>query len=166
MYWLDGSSELPYTLKCSYLLSKRRVKAIALAMDLIENQARIVEFCVKIDNFDHWCIEASELVDLMIDLARRDEKYLQRDGLSTPEESLCRIVRLNSQYVNSVSHLTFEIVFRRQYPKLPYLDRCRTCTLSSTPTTTSPQITPTPPTTTTQSPRGATPNGCHTATAM
>ena len=91
MYWLDGSSELPFSLKCSYILSKRRVKAIALAMDLIENQARIVKFCVKIDNFDHWCIEASELVDLMIDLARRDEKYLQRDGLSTPEESLCRI---------------------------------------------------------------------------
>src|SRR6202453_2196312 len=88
MYWLDGSSELPFSLKCSYILSKRRVKAIALAMDLIENQARIVKFCVKIDNFDHWCIEASELVDLMIDLARRDEKYLQRDGLSTPEESL------------------------------------------------------------------------------
>src|ERR1700683_3858379 len=111
MYWLDGSSELPYTLKCSYLLSKRRVKAIALAMDLIENQARIVEFCVKIDNFDHWSIEASELVDLMIDLARRDENDLQREGLSTREESLCRIARLNSQYVNSVSRLTFKIVF-------------------------------------------------------
>src|ERR1700683_2356677 len=88
MYWLDGSSELPFSLKCSYILSKRRVKAIALAMDLIESQARIVKFCVKIDNFDHWCIEASELVDLMIDLAGRDEKYLQRDGLSTTEESL------------------------------------------------------------------------------
>ena len=42
----------------------------------LRNQARIVEFCFKIDNFDHWSIEASELVDLMIDLARRDEKYL------------------------------------------------------------------------------------------
>ena len=89
MYWLDGSSELPYTLKCSYLLSKRKVRAFALAMDLIENQARIVKSCVKMIDFDHWCIEASELVDLMMDLARRDEKYLQRDGLFTPEETLC-----------------------------------------------------------------------------
>src|ERR1700683_4066536 len=131
MYWLDGSTELPFSLKCSYILSKRRVKAIALAMDLIENQARIVKFCVKIDNFDHWCIEASELVDLMIDLARRDEKYLQRDGLSTPQESFCRIAQLDSQYVNSVSCLTFENVFRRLYPKLPYSDRHRTRDSSS-----------------------------------
>src|ERR1700683_4004353 len=134
MYWLDGSSELPFSLKCSYILSKRRVKAIALAMDLIENQARIVEFCVKIDNFDHWCIEASELVDLVIDLASRDEKYLQRDGLSTPEGSLCQIVQLNSQYVNFVSHLTFENVFQCLYPKLPYSDRHQTHTSSSTTT--------------------------------
>src|ERR1700677_1797829 len=123
MYWLDWSSELPFSLKCSYILSKRRGKAIALAMDIIENQARIVKFCVKFDNFDYWCIEASELVDLMIDLARRDEKYLQRDVLSTPEESLCRIVRLDSQYVNSMSRLTFKIVFQRLYPKLPNSDR-------------------------------------------
>src|SRR6202050_1376267 len=125
MYWLDGSSELPYSLKCSYILSKRRVKAIALAMDLIENQARIVEFCVKIDNFDHWC---SELVDLVIDLARRDKKYLQRDALSTPEESLCRTARLNSQYVNFMSRLTFENAFQRLYLKLPYSDRRQTRT--------------------------------------
>ena len=71
------------------MLSSSRARKIFLAQDLIENQARIVEFCVKIVNFDHWCIEASELVDLIIDLARRDEKYLQRDALSTPEESLC-----------------------------------------------------------------------------
>ena len=57
----------------------------------MRNQARIVEFCFKIDNFDHWSIEASELVDLMIDLVRRDKKYLQRDGISTPEGSLCQI---------------------------------------------------------------------------
>ena len=91
MYWLDGSSRLPFVPRCSYLLSSSRAKKFALAQDLIENQARIVKSCVKINNFDHWCIEASELVDLMIDLARRDEKYLQRDGLSTPEGSLCQI---------------------------------------------------------------------------
>jgi hypothetical protein len=88
MYWLDGSSQLPYTFKGSYL-SMRMAKAIALAMDLIENQARIAKSCVKIGDFDHWCIEDSELVDLVMDLVRRDEIYLLRDGLSTLEDSLC-----------------------------------------------------------------------------
>ena len=122
MYWLDGSSELPYTPKSSYLLSKTRTRAIALAQDLIENQARIVKSCVKYNNFHHWCTEASELVDLMIDLVRRDEKYLLRDGLSTPDESLCRISTLRSQYVNLVSISTFKNAIRRFYLKFPYLE--------------------------------------------
>ena len=115
MYWLDGSSELPYTPKSSYLLSKTRTRAIALAQDLIENQARIVKSCVKYNNFS---TEASELVDLVIDLARRDEKYLLRDGLSTPEESLCRLSRLHSQYVNVVSISTFETAMWQCFPNL------------------------------------------------
>ena len=44
-----------------------------MAQGLIENQARIVKSCVKTWNFDHWCIEASELVDLVIDLAQRNK---------------------------------------------------------------------------------------------
>src|ERR1700677_5154187 len=139
MYWLDGSSSLPLVLSCSYMLSSSRARKIFLAQDLIENQARIVKSYVRTNDFDHWCYAASELVDLMIDLARRDEKYLQRDGLSTPEESQCRIAQLKSQYVDSMSRLTFEIVFRRLYPKLPYSDRRRTRNLSSTTTTTSPR---------------------------
>src|ERR1700683_2818451 len=126
------------------MLSSSRARKIFLAQDLIENQARIVKSYVRTDDFDHWCYAASELVDLMIDLARRDEKYLQRDGLSTPEESHCQIVRLNSQYVNSVSRLTFEIVFRCLYPKLPNSDRHQTRDSTST-TTTSPRTTPAPP---------------------
>src|ERR1700677_3971577 len=156
MYWLDGSSSLPFVLSCSYMLSSSRARKIFPAQDLIENQARIVKSYVRTDDFDHWCYAASELVDLMIDLARRDEKYLQRDGLSTPEESLCRIARLNSQYVNSVSRLTFEIAFRRLYPKMPYSDRHRTRDSSSPLTTTSSRTPPAPPNTT-PSPRGATP---------
>ena len=73
------------------MLSSSRARKIFLAQDLIENQARIVKSYVRTDDFDHWCYAASELVDLMIDLARRDEKYLQRDGLSTSGESHCRI---------------------------------------------------------------------------
>jgi len=144
MYWLDGSSELPYTPKSSYLLSKTRTRAIALAQDLIENQARIVKSCVKYNNFHHWCTEASELVDLMIDLVRRDEKYLLRDGLSTPKESLCRISTLRSQYVNLVSASTFENAIRHFYPKFPILEAPQTHSLSSSTTTTSSRTTPTP----------------------
>ena len=143
MYWLDGSSELPYTPKSSYLLSKTRTRAIALAQDLIENQARIVKSCVKYNNFHHWCTEASELVDLMIDLVRRDEKYLLRDGLSTPEESLYRISRLHSQYMNAMSDLTFDSTVQHFYQKLPNLEVPATHSLSSF-TTTSSQTTPTP----------------------
>src|SRR6202050_5457818 len=103
MYWLDGSSKLPFVSHCSYLLSSSRAKKFALAQDLIENQARIVK-----SYFDHWCIEASELVDLMMDLVWRDEKYLHRDGLSSREEGLQRISDLNSQFVNFVQFSMFE----------------------------------------------------------
>ena len=64
MYWLDGSPRLPFISRCSYRLSSSRAKKFALAKDLIENQAQIVKSCVKMKNFDHWCIEASELVNL------------------------------------------------------------------------------------------------------
>jgi len=159
MYWLDGSSELPYTPKSSYLLSKTRTRAIALAQDLIENQARIVKSCVKYNNFHHWCTEASELVDLMIDLIRRDEKYLLRDGLSIPEESLCWISTLRSQYVNLVSVSTFENAIRHFYPKFPISEAPQTRSSSSSTTTTSSRTTPTPSYTTYKRVRSATPTG-------
>ena len=73
-------------------MSSSRANKFALAQDLIENQARIVKSLVKIGNFDHWCIEASELVDLVIDLVWRDEKYLCQDGLSTRDESVRNMV--------------------------------------------------------------------------
>ena len=102
MYWLDGSSRLPFVPHCSYLMSSSRAEKFALAQDLIENQAQIVKSCVKIPNFDSWCIEASELVDLVLDLVLRDDTYLRQDGMSTCADSLCRILYLKSQFVNSV----------------------------------------------------------------
>src|ERR1700683_1716172 len=109
MYWLDGSSKLPFVPHFSYLMSNSRARKFALATGLIEIQGRIVKSCVKIGDSDHWAIEASELVDLMMDLVQRDEKYLQRDSISTRDSSLCRISDLNSQLVNSVSYLVFEL---------------------------------------------------------
>jgi hypothetical protein len=107
MYWLDGSSRLPFVPRCSYLLSSSRAKKFALAQYLIENQAQIVKSLIKIGDFDNWCHAASELVDLMIDLAQRDEKYLHWDGISTRDDSLHQISDLNSQFVNFVCFLTF-----------------------------------------------------------
>src|SRR6202050_1351313 len=112
MYWLDGSSKLPFGPHCSYLLSSSRAKKFALAQDLIENQARIVKSLVKIGDFDHWCIEASELVDLVIDLVQRDKKYLHRDGLLTRDKSLHRISNLSSQFANLVCFSVFELVHK------------------------------------------------------
>jgi len=97
-------------------MSSSRAKKVALAQDLIENQARIVKSLVKIGDFDHWCIEASELVDLVVDLVRRDEKYLRRDGLSTRDESLHQISNLNSKFVNLVCFSVFELAHKRLSP--------------------------------------------------
>jgi hypothetical protein len=117
MFWLDGSSKLPFVPRCSYLMSNSRSRAFARSHGLIENQAQIVKSAVKIDDFDYWCICASELVDLVIDLVARDEKYLRRDGLSTREESLRRISDLNLKFINLVCFSTFERSFRRLHAK-------------------------------------------------
>jgi len=97
-------------------MSSSRAKKFALAQDLIENQAQVVKICVKIGDFDHWCIEASELVDLVIDLVRRDEKYLRQDGMSTRDESLHRISNLNFKFVNLVCFSVFELARKRLSP--------------------------------------------------
>ena len=65
-----------FPLHYSYLLSRSGARKIYLAQDLIENQARVVKSCVKNNDFDNWCIATSELVELMIDLTYRNEKYL------------------------------------------------------------------------------------------
>ena len=109
MYWLDGSLKPPFPLHCSYLLSRCRARKIYLAQDLIENQARVVKSCVKNNDFDNWCIAASELVELMIDLTYRDETYLQLDGMLMCDKSLCRILDLNSLLVNLVCFAMFEL---------------------------------------------------------
>ena len=69
-------------------MSSSRTQAFAQAQDLIENQAENLKFSVKTGDFDYWCHCASKLVELVIDLANRDKKYLHQDGISTCEDSL------------------------------------------------------------------------------
>jgi len=88
---------------------------------------------VKIGDFDHWCHAASKLVDLVLDLVQRDEKYLRRDGLSTRDESLCRISDLNSQFVNFVNVLTFELAWKHLSPSSQSSGHVSIINLVSTP---------------------------------
>src|ERR1700749_4273460 len=113
MFWLDGSSKLPFVPRCSYILSNSRSRAFARSLDLIEDQAEDLKFSVKTGDFDSWCYCASKLVELVIDLVTRDEKFLRRDGLSTREEGLTRISNLNSQFVNLIRFSTFERAVKR-----------------------------------------------------
>jgi hypothetical protein len=113
MFWLDGSSKLPFVPRCSYLMSNSRTRAFARAQGLIEDRAQNLKFSIEIGNFKYWCHCATELVELVIDLARRDEKYLRRDGLSTREESLRRISDLNSQFVDLICLSMFERACKR-----------------------------------------------------
>ena len=97
MYWVDGTYR-PLPIPCSNVVSMARARVFALAHDLIEVQGRVAKSCVKMNNFDHWCIEASELVDLVMDLVRQDEEYLTQDGRTTRDESLRRISDQNSHF--------------------------------------------------------------------
>jgi len=78
MFWLDGSSTLPFKIISLSFAGKAMVED-SQAADLlaeIEIQAEIVKFWVEFGNFDHWCHAASELVDLAADLF-----YMQLDCL-------------------------------------------------------------------------------------
>jgi hypothetical protein len=68
MFWLDGSSTLPFTIVPTSFVSKACVELITGTLASVENQAEIEKSWVKIKNFDHWCRAASELVDLANDL--------------------------------------------------------------------------------------------------
>ena len=83
-------------------MSSLRTRAFARAKGLIEDRALDLKFSVETGNFKYWCHCAQEFVELMIDLAQRDKKYLHRDGLSTHEEGLHQISDLNSQIVNLI----------------------------------------------------------------
>src|ERR1700688_3033531 len=102
MFWLDGSSTLPFKLSSPDFASKGLVEEIHKALALVENQARIVKSCVKTGNFDHWCQEASELVDLTGDLLYMDTYYQFVYGFMSGNEQLRYFMELNSKYMNSV----------------------------------------------------------------
>src|ERR1700683_3532658 len=64
MFWLDGSSTLPFAIVSTSCLAEPVVEHLAEALASIENQAKIAKSWVEIGNFNHQCHAASELIDL------------------------------------------------------------------------------------------------------
>ena len=108
MLWLDGSSSLPFPIISAPFLHKYCHEDLAKTLAELENQAKIVKSCVEIRNFDHWCIAASELVDLANLVVWTDNSFLYWDGLISENERLRRCSQMSSQLVDSVSFSMFE----------------------------------------------------------
>jgi hypothetical protein len=108
MFWLDGSSTLPFPIVSTRFLQKPCVESLAEALASIENQAKIAKFWVEIGDFNHWCQAASVLVDLTYHLIAMDNDFLYYEGLISNNERLRRCSELSSQLVDLVSISTFE----------------------------------------------------------
>jgi hypothetical protein len=108
MFWLDGSSTLPFQIVSTRFLEKPCVESLAEVLASIENQAKIAKSWVEIGDFNHWCQAASLLVDLTNDLVAMDNDFLYYEGLISNNERLHRCSELSSQLVDLVSFSTFE----------------------------------------------------------
>jgi len=108
MFWLDGSSTLPFPIVSTRFLKKPCVESLAEALASIENQAKIAKSWVEIGDFNHWCQAASQLVDLTNDLVYMDNDFLYYEGLISNNKRLRHYSELSSQLVDSMSILTFE----------------------------------------------------------
>ena len=113
MFLLDGSSSLPFHIISAPFLNKYCLEDLAETLAELENQAKIVKSCVEIGNFDHWCIAASELVDIANLIVWTDNSFLYWDGLISERERLHRCSHVSSQLVDLVSFSTFEHAHER-----------------------------------------------------
>ena len=108
MFWLDGSSTLPFPIVSTSCLGKPCVEHLAEALASIENQAKIAKSWVEIGDFNHWCHAASELVDLTNHLVYMENSLLYYEGLISKNERIRRCSQFSSQLVDLVSFSTFE----------------------------------------------------------
>jgi hypothetical protein len=108
MFWLDGSSTLPFPIVSTRFLQKPCVESLAEALASVENQAKIAKSWVEIGNFNHWCQAASQLVDLTYHLVAMDNDFLYYEGSISYNERLRCCSKLSSQLVDLVSFLMFE----------------------------------------------------------
>jgi hypothetical protein len=108
MFWLDGSSKLPFPIVSTRCIGKPCVKHLAEALASVENQAKIAKSWVKIGDFDCWCLAASELVDLTFSLLDADTSFLYYKDLISADQRLHYRSQISSHLMGLVSLLMFE----------------------------------------------------------
>lgn len=114
IFWLDGSSTLPFKIISLSFAGKAMVEDSAKILAEIEVQAKIAKSWVEIHNFDHWCHAASELVDLAADLLYMELDYLYvYEASISLDEKYHQFTKLDSQLKNSVCFSTFECTCER-----------------------------------------------------
>jgi len=96
MFWLDGSSKLPFPIVSTRFIGKPCVEHLAEDLASIENQAKIAKSWIEIGDFDCWCHAASELVDLTYYLIYADTTFLYYEELISADERLCCCSQLKS----------------------------------------------------------------------
>src|SRR6202453_3361349 len=122
MFWLDGSSTLPFPIVSTSFLGEACVEYLTKS---VENQAKIAKSWVEIGNFNHWCHAASELVDLTNHLVYMEKSLLYYEGLISKNERLRHCSKLNSQLVDLVSFSMFERACERllaNFKSVPHLE--------------------------------------------
>ena len=108
IFWLDGSSTLPFPIVSTSFLSEACVEHLTKALASVENQTKIAKSWVEIGNFNYWCHAASELVNLTNDLIYFENSSLYYTGLIFENERLHCCSKLNSQLVDLVRFSMFE----------------------------------------------------------
>src|ERR1700692_4752628 len=131
MFWLDGSSKLPFPIVSTRFIGKPCVEHLAKYLASIENQAKIAKSWVKIGNFNCWCHAASELVDLTYYLVYADTTFLYYEELISADERLHRCSQLKSQLVDSVRFSMFELARTRLVANLKFTTPSAPTTIST-----------------------------------
>jgi hypothetical protein len=131
MFWLDGSSKLPFPIVSTRFIGKPCVEHLAEDLASIENQAKIAKSWVEIGDSDHWCHAASELVDLTYYLVYADTTFLYYEELISADERLHHCSQLKSQLVDSVRFSTFELVHTRLVANLKFATPSAPTTIST-----------------------------------
>ena len=131
MFWLDGSSKLPFPIVSTRFIGKPCVEHLAEDLASIENQAKIAKSWVEIGDFDRWCHAASELVDLTYYLIYADTTFLYYEELISADERLRRCSQLKSQLVDSVRFSTFELARTRLVANLKFATPSAPTTIST-----------------------------------
>ncbi|KAF7978265.1 hypothetical protein HWV62_1098 [Athelia sp. TMB] len=119
-----------------------RFRALEQALQSVSHHGRLAKAQAEAGDFGQWCIEASEWVDLVVDLVREDQRFARREGLRTREEERRAVDEMSTELARLVRRETFEAARARLIGLEP---RRSPSSASTTPTTTplaSPRLEP------------------------